>query len=238
VVGVPGANLLGLTLFFDSNQIGSGSAAVRFLAHLHREGCIAVVLSDAVDNELANAPHEKYEKLTEDAAQFRRAFGVVVPGHSRWGSSVWGSEADSALMDELRAIVRPGIDDWATARRQHTRDVMHLHTAIRYGADAFVTEDDHILKKADALRAHINVWTPRRAARVGAQAVAQRPNPEGPIHDLTRFRSSKSRSPARAWARVRRAVSSSRRAWVSRFLSTTCRWNSHPSRIAAASPRP
>jgi len=128
-------------------------------------GCIAVV-SDVVDTEVADAPDDIYERLTDDAARFRRAFGVMVAGHSRAGSTVLGGEADLDLMDELRAVIRPGITDWTKVRRQHTRDVMHVHTAIRSGADGFVTDDQALLKKAEALRAYIRVWTPRKAAQI------------------------------------------------------------------------
>jgi len=45
-------------------------------------------MSDDVDHELLDAPDDKYESLTEDAAPFRRNFGTMVVGFSRFGSSV------------------------------------------------------------------------------------------------------------------------------------------------------
>jgi hypothetical protein len=45
---VPGRNLLGFTVAFDNNIIGSQLSATRFSARLHREGCIAIVVSDDV----------------------------------------------------------------------------------------------------------------------------------------------------------------------------------------------
>lgn len=166
---VPAQNLLDLMLFFDTNLIGTVARPKRFLDRLHTTGCIAIVVSDAIDTELADAPGDRYESLAEDAAKYGRAPGVAVLGHSRLGSSVWAGAGDVALMDQLRAIVRPGITDWADTRRQHVRDVMHLHAAIRYGASAFVTGDGHLLKKADDLARHIPVWDLDRAAQVAAK---------------------------------------------------------------------
>jgi hypothetical protein len=168
---VPGRNLLGLTLAFDNNIIGNRLRAVRFLTRLHNQGCIAVVVSDDVDNELAAAPDEKYMDLTEDAVTFRRNFGAMVVGYSHLGSSVLAGEDDVALMDALRAILKPGVDDWSKARPQDVRDAKHLHTAIRSGADAFVTLDENFHQKAEALSDYIPIWRPRRAATVAIKRV-------------------------------------------------------------------
>jgi len=84
---IPGRNLLGLTLALDNNIIGNPLRALQFLTHPHKQGCIAVVISDDVDHELLDAPDDKYESLTEDAAPFRRNFGTMVVGFSRFGSS-------------------------------------------------------------------------------------------------------------------------------------------------------
>jgi hypothetical protein len=92
--------------------------------------------------------------------------GCNPPDNSRLGSSILGGEGDHDLIEELRSILFPGITNWARARPQHVRDVKHMHTAIRYGADAFVTLDDNFHAKADQLDAHIKVWTPRKAASV------------------------------------------------------------------------
>ena len=158
-----GENILGLTLFLDTNQIGSTLKASRFLARLHAEGCISVLVSDTVGTELDNSPETKRDDLSSAASQFDVVLGVMVLDHSRLDSAVLGGEADVVLMDELRQIIYPS-RDWASVRRQHTRDVMHIHTAIRAGADAFVTEDHELLKRSHELIDHINVWSPREAA--------------------------------------------------------------------------
>lgn len=162
---IRGENLLGLSLFFDANLIGDNRPAVALLRRLHENGCVAIRVADALATEQAEASDELREKLSEEAASYPEAFGVLVLGHSRLGSTVLGGEADATLMAKLRKIMRPDITDWAQARKQHVRDVMHVHTAIRYAADAFVTRDHGILWKAEALSDYISVWSPEHAGR-------------------------------------------------------------------------
>jgi len=69
-------------------------------------------------------------------------------------------------MEGLRSILKPGLEDWSEARPQDVRDAKHLHTAIRYGADAFVTLDDNFHRKAEKLIEYMPIWKPRRAATV------------------------------------------------------------------------
>jgi hypothetical protein len=126
--------------------------------------------TDAMDTELSTAKAtaddpDKRARLLGLSAPLQEQLGAWVLGHSRLGSSVLGNADDQAVWDRVWDTIHPG-KDRATARDNNVKDAMHVWTAIRYGSDAFVTLDEGLLKRADAVRSAFdgfNIWTPTQA---------------------------------------------------------------------------
>jgi hypothetical protein len=89
----------------------------------------------------------------------------LVIGHSRLGSTAIGSEEDAARFKRVFSILFPAVEQ-ANAKTNHVKDVMHVSTAIRYGAYGFVTREKRLLSKRAAVQAAFNdfrMWTPEQA---------------------------------------------------------------------------
>lgn len=166
-------NLTGLTFFIDTHIIDAMDEATLCLKHLGDEGWIDLQRTDAMDTELADAPEEKWERLTEASAGYPEALGPMVWGQSRWDSSVFGSEEDRIRLDDAFAILFPNADR-ATARDNHIRDAMHVSTAIRYGGYGFITRERRLLNKAPAIATRFpgfRMWSPEAALAEAAARI-------------------------------------------------------------------
>jgi hypothetical protein len=139
----------GLLLFVDTNLIGSHDAEVRDLVRLHQEGWIRLQRTDTVDTELVTKsdPDRKAELLGESAA-FVESLGVFVLDHSRLDHAVLGGSADETRLDLVFKTLFPN----AERGGNNLRDAMHVSTALKYGADGFVTHDKRVLKRRIAIR--------------------------------------------------------------------------------------
>jgi len=132
---------LGIRWAIDTNIIDDESPATSGLIELLTGGWIDLQTTDTVGTEIAGtriAPLPEFEQLPE-------AFGPLVLGHSRFGSSVFGTAEDSARIDQVLAIVHASANR-RTARKQHLRDAMHISTAIRYAMNGFITRDKHLTR--------------------------------------------------------------------------------------------
>ncbi|MGW8766846.1 hypothetical protein ACWGN5_30595 [Streptomyces sp. NPDC055815] len=146
-------NLAALVLYIDTHILDAVDDDVAALKRLWQEGWISLVRADVMDTELGDAKDPAlHASLTEASAVYPESFGVFVLDHSRLDSAVLGSSQDVSSMDLLWSLLKPGVDRQA-ARKNHTRDVMHVHTAIRYGGHAFVTNDRQMRKKSDSVAA-------------------------------------------------------------------------------------
>ncbi|MGW5232078.1 hypothetical protein ACWEQU_07230 [Streptomyces nodosus] len=166
-------NLTALLLFIDTHIIDATDYATVCLRRLRDEGWINLQRTDAMDTELADAPAEKWARLTEASASYPEALGPIVWGQSRWDSSVFGSEEDHARLDNVFAILFPNADR-ATARDNHIRDAMHVSTAIRYGGFGFITRERRLLNKAVLIaeRFHgFRMWSPEAALAEAAARI-------------------------------------------------------------------
>jgi hypothetical protein len=168
---------LGQTWFIDTNIIGSDLASVRRLIELRREGWLRLVKADMLDTELGGDTNdERRVRLETESADFEELLGPGVWDHSRWDHAVWGSKDDSDLIEAVFATIFPNKSRDATSKN-NVRDALHVSTAIRYGADGFVTLDRKGLLKASAdVRAAYNgfhIMDPDTAVAVAERLVAR-----------------------------------------------------------------
>lgn len=147
---------------FDSNVlIQDVLPAVMELYALRDAGWIEISKADAMDIELTQP-----ESL-ERSSELPEYFGVMTLDHSRLDHALLGSDDDAELDDEIRKVFFPGVN-WERARDNHVRDAMHIHTAVRYGATAFVTFEKRLWKR-DPVDSNIpslnslRVWHPDTA---------------------------------------------------------------------------
>lgn len=162
---------LGVRFYFDTNFVTDDSPAAQELRQLHRDGWISLWRTDTVDTELASMPDgERRRELLEATSHYVQSFGPMVLGHSRLDFAVLGSDEDTERLDRVFAILFPGSArrDQSTGRaRRKLRAAMHVATAIRYGANAFITRDgDDLLPKDAAIAKALNgfrIMTPECA---------------------------------------------------------------------------
>lgn len=168
-----------LRFVIDTHLIDDESLAMAELWELHKAGTIELLRTDVVDTELSQiVDGAKREKLMGLSAALPEQLGVAVFDHSRWNHSTWGSGEDASEWDRIWEALSPGRDR-ATADRRHVRDAMHVWTAIRIGADAFVTldgsgRDKGLLDRDEAVRDAFDAFallTPLQARDL-ARAVA------------------------------------------------------------------
>ncbi len=76
-------NLTGLTLYIDTHIIDAADDASTTLKSLREAGWISLQQTDTMDTELADAPAEKWARLTEASAAYPEALGAAVVDHTR-----------------------------------------------------------------------------------------------------------------------------------------------------------
>ncbi len=161
-------NLAALVLYIDTNVLDAVDGEVVALKRLWREGWISLARSDVMDTELGeDSDSARWAALTEASAAYPESLGVFVLDHSRLDHSVLGGPNDDESMDRLWSILKPGVDR-QVARKNHIRDVMHVHTAIRYGAHGFVTRDTQMRNKSKQVAAQFSgfrILSPSEALR-------------------------------------------------------------------------
>ena len=90
------------------------------------------------------------DKRREEIHDLPEYLSGFVLDHSRLDSAVLGSAQDVGLMERLRAVLFPGVKNWSKVRDNHVRDVMHVHTAVRYATTPFVTGEKHLCSRETA----------------------------------------------------------------------------------------
>lgn len=168
--GPVAANRLGLLFYVDTNFVDNPSPEAAELRALYQNGWLGLIRTDTVDTELGdkNDPERRAE-LLDASAQYPESLGPLVLGHSRLDHAVLGSDEDDERLDRVFRVLFPYGDRHATSgrARRKLRDAMHVATAMRYGADAFVTADhDDLVSKSDDVAAAFNgfrIMTPSSA---------------------------------------------------------------------------
>lgn len=140
----------------DTHIVDAPDETSARLRQLHGEGTIELLRTDVVDTELSDRQDPDHRlDLLRDASQYEERPGVAVWGHSRWGHSKYGSDEDSRELDELGEVLWPGYDrhgEQNRNRQTRMRDTMHLHTAHQEGCEGFITRDQELLRRSDAVR--------------------------------------------------------------------------------------
>jgi hypothetical protein len=163
-------NRLSIRFVVDTHLIDNQSTEMVLLRTLDSEGWIQLLRTDVVDTELSQiADDQKRQRLMSISGQMQEQLGVMVLGHSRLDHCVLGSDNDSEAFNRVWSILSPGRDR-RTADRRHVRDAMAVWTAMRYGADAFLTldgsgKDPGLLHRANDLRDQLGftMMTPAKA---------------------------------------------------------------------------
>jgi len=109
----------------------------------------------------------------EEAADLPEAYGPLVLDHSRLDAAVVASDEDTTRLHDVFEILFPAMS-WSTARKNAVRDAMHVATAARYGAHAFVTNDVALLRKDQQIAELLGtrVWSPQQALTEAGHRVA------------------------------------------------------------------
>lgn len=147
----PAINLLAISFYVDTNCVDDESPAMKALRRAWQEGWLTIQRTDVLDMELAAAKESVREALDEASAPFFESHGPWALGDSRLGSTFLGSDEDAQRLVDVFRVLFPGVPSLAT-NRHHRRDAMHVSTAIRYAADAFITNDRRLLNKNDVIR--------------------------------------------------------------------------------------
>lgn len=121
-----------------------------------------------MDTELSDAADPA--DLFAASADYVESFGPAVFDHSRFDHAVFFGDDDETRLDRVYSILFPGSDrrdSYAGRARRKIRDAMHIATAIRYGANGFVTQDKNdLVSKSDAIAEAFNgfrILTPESA---------------------------------------------------------------------------
>ncbi|MCQ1575348.1 hypothetical protein [Streptomyces parvus] len=167
-------NVSGTVFYVDTNVIDDTSSPAVLLRDFWSTGWISLMRTDVMDTELDGAKDPAlWAALTEESARYPESLGAWVLGHSRLDSTILGGASDEELHAEIFAVLKPGVDRW-NCRSNHTRDVMHVATAMRYGAKRFVTNDAQMLKRSHEVAAQFagfQILNPPQAAREAVGAV-------------------------------------------------------------------
>lgn len=166
----PGQDLCGLRLYIDTcvaiDLINGTSQEAVELLRLSEEGWISVNRTDVLDTERTDGQDEDVQaQRLDETADLPESFGPFVFDQSQFDRAVFASGEDESRYHSTFATLFPHVTDRATTRKNHIRDAMHISTAARYGAHAFVTTERRLLNKDEQINEllGIRIWTPEQA---------------------------------------------------------------------------
>ena len=157
-------NETGRRFVIDTHLLDSPGVDVEALRAFHEAGKLELAVTDVLGTEISAAGPTKRVELEKLAENYVEILGPLLVGHSRLASSVTGSTQDEERLNEVFAFLFPNVA-MNVARKQHVRDALHISTAIRYGFDAFITNDRMLLRAQGQVVAQfgVDVMTPSRA---------------------------------------------------------------------------
>lgn len=163
--------LANLTLYFDTNIIGDAGPATAELWRCREEGWICIQKGDALDDELSTRqdPDHRAELLAE-SEPLAESYGVLVVGSSKLGRSVLAADDEVETFEAVKRLLFP---NKIRFKDRDIRDVRHVHTALKYQADIFVTRDG-FRKQREAFLAvfPMELLTPEEALAVVRERIA------------------------------------------------------------------
>ena len=163
-----------LEFAIDTNTVDDMSAPMVDLRERHRDGWVNLTRTDTLDTELGGASDDRRASLLKQSRPYVEHFGPMILDHSRLDACVLGTADDEDRFKQVFGILFPGANR-QTARRNHIRDA-HVATAIRYGRTGFITNDEGLLKRDEAIRAAFDsfrILSPRAALVLTERQIAK-----------------------------------------------------------------
>jgi hypothetical protein len=143
----------GLSFTIDTNVVIGAPPAFIELSDLHDDGWINLYTTDTTLFELARKKDHVIRRTNiVRASRFLAHRSPFVEGNSLGPVALGRSARYDTSVDEVYAVIRPGVVDKATATQRHLRDAMHIATAVRYAEVGFITSEKSILNKRAAVR--------------------------------------------------------------------------------------
>lgn len=148
-----------ISLFKDTNTINSkckleSVSKLEGIAANHPDFLI-IEKADALDTELLQN-EEKNSKRLLKSANYIESYGIGVVGYSRLGSCVMATANEERELDEILKILFGDKGNKLNYNRTEILDAMHIHTAIKYGATHFITNDKQLLAKSKEIKQRFN----------------------------------------------------------------------------------
>lgn len=170
-----GRNVLGTTHYLDSNAFidladdSSVDTPMGFLYAAYLHGWIGICITDTLGTERTKRFGQDLD-VHDPSRWFFESMGPMILGHSRCDSSVMGSVEDDERLSNVLEVLHPATSQ-GSLKENDIRDGMHLATALRYGAQYFVTRDKGILNKGEELAKRFGlVVLPPSDAKVQVEA--------------------------------------------------------------------
>lgn len=172
-----GLPILSILLYIDVHVIDTPDTSAVALKRLHADGWVQLHVTDTAQVEMSQAKDEKRDRLLRAVSAFPLSRGPGVYGHSNYDVAVYAGDHDDARLDAVHHILWPNSPREAEGKlaRRRIRDSMHVATAIRYGAAAFVTLENAMLRKDAEIAAKFDgfhIWSPERALAVVEKRMA------------------------------------------------------------------
>ncbi len=141
----------GYLIIIDTNCINARQRdpALNELERFLEEDNIGLETTDTLLNELER--NKGYPKGQQKAGKYIFSMGPMVLGHSKFGTSILGSEEDDNRLGEVLKIIF-GHKSRSSYSADEMGDAVQVSTAIRYGAKFFVTRDGDLLRKSNEIK--------------------------------------------------------------------------------------
>jgi predicted nucleic acid-binding protein len=182
---IPGTrNITGLSWCLDTNIVDNPD--FEFIRRLFEVGWIYLQTPSTVFMELSNRKDpEAREELLELRNPFCMPMGIMVLGHAQLDLAVFASEADVKLLHQIHERLwnttfeedAAKSDNGVHKAQNRIRDSMIVHTSIRYGASALLTQDQRLLKGAGAVRglgSNFQILSLESAKRIALHQIARK----------------------------------------------------------------
>lgn len=150
-------------IVIDANCINARNSlpAMTELENLHNKGIVRIEKIDVLDTEFQFP--KTFRLGLKKSSNYNENIGLGVWDNSRWDHCFWASDDDEEKLTKLLSAL------WGEKKRSEyskneIRDVMHILTAIRSGADFFVTNEKILLEKGKFLE--IKVCSPEECLEI------------------------------------------------------------------------